>query len=172
MSKHEAKIEGVSPALSPADSKPEDGLLPVGFRLNPRAQPALKKLTRRQAQAWLLPMRQCFRQILDTGETDAIRGYAVTKLHASDDYARIDYCCAGFRGLMDRLCPHIDSQPLRRIEQRLAAGAPLTDGLLTDALRMLRAVEDELIKHSVAEVKDAVLAEQILIEMDEIRVAA
>ena len=43
-------------------------------------------------------MRQCFRQILDTGETDAIRGYAVTKLYGSDDYARIDYCCAGFRG--------------------------------------------------------------------------
>jgi len=33
-------------------------------------------------------------------------------------------------------------------------------------------VEDELIKHSVAEVKDAVLTEQILIEMDEIRAAA
>jgi len=44
--------------------------------------------------------------------------------------------------------------------------------LLTDALRMLRLVEDELIKHSVAEVKDAVLTEQILIELDEIREAA
>jgi hypothetical protein len=73
---------------------------------------------------------------------------------------------------MDRLCPHIDSGPLRRIEQRFAAGAPLTDSLLNDALRMLRLVEDELIKHSVAEVKDAVLTEQILIEMDEIREAA
>lgn len=73
---------------------------------------------------------------------------------------------------MDRLCPHIDSDPLRRIEQRFATGAPLTDGLLTDALRMLRLVEDDLIKHSVAEVKDAVLTEQILIEMDEIMAAA
>ena len=147
-------------------------MLPVCLRAHQSIQTDMKKLTRRQAQAWLLPMRQCFRQILNTGETDAIRGYAVTKLHASDDYARIDYCCAGFRGLMDRLCPHIDSDPLRRIEQRFATGAPLTDGLLTDALRMLRLVEDDLIRHSVAEVKDAVLTEQILIEMDEIMAAA
>ncbi len=172
MSKHETQTENVCPALSPFDWQSESCLLPVGANAHERTRPALKKLTRRQAQAWLLPMRQCFRQILNTGETDAIRGYAVTKLHASDDYARIDYCCAGFRGLMDRLCPHIDSGPLRRIEQRFAAGAPLTDGLLTDALRMLRLVEDDLIRHSVAEVKDAVLTEQILIEMDEIMAAA
>ena len=115
-------------------------MLPVGIHAHQRMQTALKKLTRRQAQAWLFPMRQCFRQILNTGETDAIRGYAVTKLYGSDDYARIDYCCAGFRGLMERICPHVGIDPLRRIEQLLAAGAVLT--------------------------------EQILIEMDEIRVAA
>ena len=39
-------------------------------------------------------------------------------------------------------------------------------------VRMLRLVEDDLIKHSIVEVKDAVLTEQILIEMDEIRAAA
>jgi hypothetical protein len=95
-----------------------------------------------------------------------LSGFSVTRLHASDDYARIDHCIAGFRGLTDRICPHIDSAPLRRLEQRFAAGTPLTVGLIDDALRMLRIVEDELMKHTVEAVKDAVLTEQILIEMD------
>ena len=132
----------------------------------------MKRITRRQARAWLLPMRKCLRQIRATGEADSIRGYAVTRLHASDDYARIDYCAAGFRALMERICPHIDSAPLLRIEQRLAAGTPLTVEHLDDALRMLVAVENDLIRHTVAEVKDAVLIEQCLIELDEMREAA
>ena len=103
-----------------------------------------------------------------TGESDTIRWYAVTRLNASDDYARIDFCIAGFRGLTDRLCQHIDSAPLLRLEKRFAAGAPLSIDLIDDALRMLRMVEDELIKHSVEAVKGAVLTEQILIEMDSI----
>ncbi len=132
----------------------------------------MKRITRRQASAWLAPIRQCLRQIRATGEADSIRGYAVTRLHASDDYARIDYCAAGFRALMERICPHIDSAPLLRIEQRLAAGTPLTVEHLDDALRMLVAVENDLIRHTVAEVKDAVLIEQCLIELDEMREAA
>jgi len=132
----------------------------------------MKRITRRQARAWLYPMRSCLRQIRATGESDTIRGYAVTRLHASDDYARIDWCIAGFMGLTDRICPHIDSSPLRRLEKRFAAGAPLSIDLIDDALRILRMVEDELIRHSVAEVQDAVLVEQILIEMDALKEAA
>ena len=126
----------------------------------------MKRITRRQARAWLEPMRTCLSGIRATGESDTIRGYAVTRLHDRDDYARIDYCIAGFRGLTDRICPHIDSKPLLRLEQRFAVGSPLTIELIDDALRMLRIVEDELMKHSVEAVKDAVLTEQILIEMD------
>ena len=127
----------------------------------------VKRITRRQARAWLLPMRKCLRQIRATGVADSIRGYAVTRLHASDDYARIDYCAAGVRALMERICPHIDTAPLLRIEQRLAAGVPLEVEHVDAALRMLMAVENNLIKHSVAEVKEAVMIEQILIEMAE-----
>lgn len=128
----------------------------------------MKRITRRQARAWLYPMRSCLRQIRATGESDTIRGYAVTRLHASDDYARVDYCIAGFRGLTDRLCQHIDSAPLLRLEKRFAAGAPMTVDLIDDALRMLRMVEDELIKHTVYAVQDAVLVEQIMIELEAI----
>lgn len=132
----------------------------------------MRRLTRSMARAWLAPMRECLRQIRDTGESDSIRGYAVTRLHASDDYARTDFCLAGFRALTDRICPHIDSDPLRRIEQRLASGAPLTVEHLDDAFRVMRAVENDLIKHSVDEVKEAVLIEQIIIELDEMRDSA
>ena len=132
----------------------------------------MRRMTRSMARAWLAPMRACLRQIRDTGEADTISGYPVTQMPGDTDYARIDYCCAGFRALMERICPHIDSTPLRRIEQLLAAGAPLTVEHLDDAFRMMRAVENDLIKHSVAEVKDAVLVEQILIEMDEMLEAA
>ena len=77
-------------------------------------------------------------------------------------------CIAGFRGLTDRLCQHIDSAPLLRMEKLFAAGAPLTIDLIDDALRMLRMVEDELIKHTVYAVQDAVLVEQIMIELEAI----
>lgn len=79
----------------------------------------MKRITRRQARSWLSPMRDCFLQMLE-GEVDAINGYPVTRLHHDDDYARIDYCIAGFRALLDRLCPEIDTAPLARLEKRLA----------------------------------------------------
>lgn len=131
-----------------------------------------RRITRRQARAWLYPIRKCLRQLLYTGEADTIRGYAVTLMPGDKDYARIDYCAAGFRALMVRLCAHIDTTPLLRIERRLSAGAPLTADHLESALRMLNAVEDDLIKHSAAEIKGAVLDEQISIEMDAMREAA
>ena len=68
---------------------------------------------------------------------------------------------------MERICPHIDTAPLLRIEQRLAAGVPLEVEHVDASLRMLMAVENNLIKHSVEEVKEAVMIEQILIEMAE-----
>lgn len=83
----------------------------------------MKRITRRQAQAWLAPIRKALRQIADTGEADSVQGYAVTRLHRSDDYARIDYCIAGFRALMGRLWPELDCNPLTRIEKRLAHAA-------------------------------------------------
>lgn len=132
----------------------------------------MRRITRSMARAWLEPMRACLRQIRDTGEADTIRGYPVTLMPGDTDYSRIDYCCTGFRALMERICPHIDNTPLLMVEQRLAAGSPLTVEHLDDAFRMMRAVENDLIKHSVEEVKDAVLVEQILIEMDEMREAA
>ena len=130
----------------------------------------MKRVTRRQIRSWLEPMRHCFYDMKD-GYVDSIRGYAVTRLDHKDEYARVDYCIAGFRALITRLCAHLDDAPLVRVEKRLAAGAPLTVAEIDAALAFLRTCEDALIKRTVDEVKSAVLTEQLAIELDE-RIAA
>ncbi|HON48061.1 MAG TPA: hypothetical protein PLZ60_09960 [Kiritimatiellia bacterium] len=128
----------------------------------------MRRITRRQAIAWLSPMRRTLREMVDTGAIDAVRGYAVTRLHDGDDYARVDYCCAGFRALINRLWPGIDLAPLARIEKRLAAGLLLERDDLVATLALLNDIEGRLMKKTVREVKDAVLAEQIAIEIEQL----
>lgn len=124
-----------------------------------------KKVTRRQIRSWLSPIRKCFSE-MRSGEVDAIRGYAVTRLNHNDEYARIDFCIAGFRALIARLCQQIDVSALERIEKKLAAGVPLTVAEIDGAMSLLKRCEDALIKKSYAEIKDTVLTEQIQIEFD------
>lgn len=130
-----------------------------------------RPVTRRQIRAWLAPMRACFAQ-MRSGEVDAIRGYAVTRLHHKDDYARIDFCIAGFRALIDRLLPGFDCASLERLEHRLAAGAPLTVAEVDAGFACLAAAEDALTGIDRARLKGAVLTEQISIELDALKEAA
>lgn len=131
----------------------------------------MSRVTRRQMKSWLAPIRSCFAQ-MRTGEVDAIRGYAVTRVSSRDEYARIDFCIAGFRALIARLCPHVDVSLLERIEKKLAAGVVITVGEIDSAFATLRQCEDALVKKTVDEIKDAVITEQIQIEFDEIKEAA
>ena len=128
-----------------------------------------RRLTRRQARSWLAPIRRCFAQ-MKSGEVDSIQGFAVTRLHDRDDYARIDYCIAGFRALIDRLCPEIDASSLARMEKRLANGVPVTLAEVDACLAVLRQCESALLRHSVSDVKSAVLTEQVAIELQQIGV--
>lgn len=128
----------------------------------------MKRITRRQARAWLAPMRRCFGEIKQ-GEVDAIRGYPVTRLDDSDEYTRIDWCIAGFRGLIDRLCAEIDTRPLLAVEKKLAAGVAMTVAEIDAAMAVLKRCENALLRHSVAVVKDAVLTEQVAIELDRMK---
>lgn len=125
----------------------------------------MSKVTRRQVQSWLAPMRACFAQ-MKTGEVDSIRGYAVTRLHHNDDYARIDFCIAGFRGLLARLVPDLDVGPLLLVERKLAHGAPLTVPEIDAAFRLLRECEGSLVGLQRNQLMDAVQAEQIVIELE------
>jgi hypothetical protein len=67
---------------------------------------------------------------------------------------------------MGRLWPELDCNPLEKIEKRLAAGIHIEQGDLISAFRLLNDVEKKLMKRTVREVKDAVLAEQIAIELE------
>ena len=127
-----------------------------------------KRVTRRQAQAWLRPIRKALREISETGEVQTVQGYAVTRLHTGDDYARVDYCLAGFRALMQRLWPEMDCSALSKIEKRLAAGVMLEQGDLVACFALLNETERRMMKRTVAEVKSAVMAEQIVIELEQL----
>lgn len=101
-----------------------------------------------------------------SGFVDAIQGYPVTRLHDDDDYVRIEFAIRGFRALISRLCPELDASPLEKVEKKLAAGTPLTVQEVDASLALLNQSENALLRHSVAAVKSAVLAEQIAIEID------
>ena len=55
-----------------------------------------KPPTRKQARAWLAPIRKALTEML-SGEVDSHRGYAITRIHHADnDFARIDHAINGF----------------------------------------------------------------------------
>lgn len=130
----------------------------------------MKRVTRHQIKSWLAPMRRCFAE-MKAGEVDSLDGYPLTRLQ-DGGYARIDFAIAGFRALIARLCSDIDCGPIALIEKKLAAGELLTMEEIDGALALLKRCEDALIKHSVDAIKSAVLTEQIVIELDELREAA
>lgn len=122
--------------------------------------------TRAQARAWLQPLRDAFNE-MRTGEVDAVKGYAVTKLRwVDEDYARIDHCIAGFLGLTDRLFPELDTAALRKVGANLTNGVMLTHHEVDDCFRVIGKCEDLLLTVSRQTFKDAAQTEQIRIELD------
>lgn len=124
-----------------------------------------KRMTRRQARSWLAPMRQALAEV-KSGEVDSIRGYAVTRLHAKDEYARLDFCINGFVALLERLMPDLDTGPANRLSKRLESGVPLTIMEIDATLALLNIAEDSLVGMPIDKVKDAVQVEQINIELE------
>lgn len=124
-----------------------------------------KPPTRKQAKTWLSPIRDAIAE-MRTGEVDAIRGYAVTRLHTGDDYARIDYCINGFLALIARLMPDMDLAALRTVSTRLANGVPLTIELLDRCAVILKTVEDRLINIPRRELIDAANLELTICEVE------
>ena len=131
----------------------------------------MKRMTRRQVDGWFLPIRSALNEIL-TGEVDAIRGYAVTHLHSRDAYERVDFCMAGFVGVLIRIFPDSDLSPMTRLQKRLANGTPIHPEEIHAALKLLKDIETPLIKADWHAIKSALTTEMIQIEMDELRAAA
>ena len=131
----------------------------------------MKHMTRRQVTGWLLPIRSALKEML-SGEVDSIRGYAVTRLHRGDEYERVDYCLAGFSGVLGRIFPEIDLSPLTRLQKRLAAGAPVTESEIHAALAFLKSLETPLIKQDWNYIKSCLTTEMLSIEFSEMGMAA
>ena len=81
-----------------------------------------KPPTRKQARAWLDPIRKAFNEI-KTGEVDSHRGYAITRIHHADnDFSRIDHAINGFVALIERLMPDFDVATITRVSKKLENG--------------------------------------------------
>lgn len=131
----------------------------------------MKKITRRQVEAWFDPIRKCFAE-MRSGEVDSIRGYAVTRLNERDTYARTDYAIEGWLGVLRRVMPSFNVEPMERIKRKLANGVPLTVQEIDDAMRCLNGAVKPLMLMPWQQIKDAVLIEMIQIEFDEMQEAA
>lgn len=124
-----------------------------------------KPPTRRQAQAWLHPIRSALVE-MRSGYVDAVQGYAVTRLHTGDDYARIDYAINGFMALIDRLIADTDTSCMKRISNKLANGVLIDLGEIDACLALLKLVECRLLDFTREQLKEAAMLEQIAIEFE------
>lgn len=131
----------------------------------------MKRMTRRQVDGWFLPIRRALNEML-SGEVDSIRGYAVTRLHNGDEYERVDWCMAGFVGVLSRIFPALDLSPMTRLQKRLAAGAPVTEADIHAALAFLKSLETPMIKQDWHHIKSCLTTEMLSIELNELGMAA
>lgn len=122
--------------------------------------------SRKQVQAWLAPIRRAFVEIR-SGEIDAHRGYAITKIHwADNDFARVDYCINGFVAMIERLIPDFDVAPLKRVSKKLETGVLLTAAEVDACFSTLNQCEDRLLRFRRCDLVDAANTEMIVIEME------
>ena len=125
----------------------------------------MRRVTRRQARTWLAPMRRCFAE-MRTGFTTAIDGYPVTLLHDCDDWARVDFCIAGFVGMIGRLSPDLGTTAMQRLQRQIEAGKLETVQEIDSALSEIRRAEDVIVGMPVKDLASVVTTELIAIEFE------
>ena len=129
-----------------------------------------KSPTRKQIQAWLLPVREAIKEMM-TGEMDSVRGYAVTRIKwCGNDHARVDHVINGFVGLLDRLTPDLNVDALRKVSKKLNIGVLLEPSDLYDCALLMNQAEDQLMTYTRKELSDAATAEMIRIEFERLGV--
>lgn len=125
-----------------------------------------KPPTRAQAKAWLAPIRNAFLE-LRSGEIDAYRGYAITRIHWADtDFARVDHCINGFVAMLARLNPEFDCSSLSRVSKKLEIGVLLKHSEIDQCFTLMNRCEDLLLTFTREQLKAAALTEQVNIELE------
>lgn len=121
--------------------------------------------TRKQAHAWLSPIRKALQEIL-TGEVDTYRGHVITEIKwAGNEVARVDHAINGFVSMMARANPEHDLSALKNVSRKLEYGIMLTEGEVYKALGSLISCEDIIIKIPREKLLDWARTEQISIAM-------
>ena len=126
-----------------------------------------KPLERRRVQSFLSPITRAFNQMM-TGYVDTIRGYAVTRLAHKDEWERTDECLNGVISAMTRLFPDLDLQILKTISTHLFNGTMMEREDILSAKRLLKEIEDRMIKKTWQQVMDATQTTQIEIHMEQL----
>ncbi len=125
-----------------------------------------KPPTRKQAATWLAPIRKALAEIR-TGEVDAVRGYAITRIHwADEDFARVDHAINGFMALINRLMPDIDTGPMKRLSKKLEAGILLEVGEVMECQALVGTIESRLLEFRRCDLTDAANTEMLIIELE------
>ena len=126
----------------------------------------LKPPTRKQAKAWLAPIRQAVKE-MPTGEVDSYRGYAVTKIrYTGNSLARIDECINGFLAMLEKSMPDLDTKPMRKVSSKLTNGVLLTARELDECMTLLNVAEDRFCKIPRRELVDTANTLMIRIELE------
>lgn len=125
-----------------------------------------KPPTRKQAAAWLAPIRKALAEIR-TGEVDAVRGYAITRIHwADEDFARVDHAINGFMALINRLMPDIDTGPMKRLSKKLEAGILLEVGEVIECQALIATIENRMLEFRRCDLTNAANTEMLIIELE------
>lgn len=125
-----------------------------------------KPPTRAQIRAWLEPMRRAFDE-MRSGEMDAYRGYAITRINPADeDFARVDFCINGFVSMLARLAPEFDTGAMKKVSKKLEAGILLELQEVDACLSILKECEVMMRKFTRGQLKDAAQTEQVVIELE------
>lgn len=122
------------------------------------------RLGRRRAQQWLSPLRQALREIRQTGEITEADGHPVMEM--PDAYVRIDHCIEGFTRMIARMLANVELDAIQNVRRKLASDETMTVAELDAALAEINKIEPLVARVSCEKIKEAVLTENIAIELD------
>jgi len=125
-----------------------------------------KPLERRRVQSFMAPITKAFNQIV-TGETDVdANDVPITRLAHKDEWEATHACINGFVAAMERLLPDVELDPLRWVSSDLMNGKLMSAKKVMAAKRVLKKIEDRMIKCTWQQVMDATKTTQIEIAME------
>ncbi len=119
----------------------------------------------RDAKVWRTfgPLYKLVRDLRE-GDVDAIKGEPV--LVAWGEYMSIAHTLTGFSGCFKRIAPEADLSIFDKLAKRLHNGAPITEDDVNQLEQALQLIEKIYRATPLSQLKQAILTEQIAIELD------